>query len=419
MGCSICKEKQDANLAPAMLIRSNTFFSGSPRSFRSEYAVGEILGKGTYATVRSCTNRKSGLKFAVKIVDRKTVSKSSESSFRQEVKIMQMLDHPNIIKCYDFFEEEKYFYLVEEFVDGGELYDRIAAKHVYNEREARDLINILLSTIAYCHNKDIVHRDLKLENLLLAHEGDDAEIKVADWGFATLCESDSLTQVCGSLDYIAPEILQREKYGKAVDMWSVGVVTYMLLGGRPPFQAADETVSVWKIKHCEYEFDKAHWWDVSDEAKDLISHMLVHDSSKRFTAQQALAHPWLHLTDDELEQRVLHATLNNMKDSVSRSASFRSTTDTVLSIHRLHKAINASGRSSGNNSGRTSAINSVVQSRANSFTGENISNPESSVLSPLVVEGAKEVTKNSLAAMSSNNDSVTSILDMSIHVEPC
>jgi calcium/calmodulin-dependent protein kinase I len=330
MGCKICKGCGDER--PPLLLTQDQV----PSTFRARYAVGDILGKGTYATVRSCICRKDGVKYAVKIVDRRRLNRSTENAFRDEVRIMKMLDCPNIIKCHEFFEEDNYFYLVEEFVDGGELFDRIARKHVYNEKEARDLIKTLLGAIKYCHDRDVVHRDLKLENLLLAHEGDDAPIKLADFGFATFAKEESLTQVCGSLDYIAPEILLHEHYGKPVDMWSVGVIIYMLLGGQPPFTGDTDDEEMEKIKTCNYEFDKEHWWDVSDEAKSLISHLLVHNPAERYTVDEALLHKWLQMTDDELEDRLLQGTLLKVKESLPEE--LKSSSDKIISISRVQDA---------------------------------------------------------------------------------
>lgn len=251
MGCSICKHGQ--NKANVPLLQKNALVTTTAptdcRTFRSVYAVGDKLGTGAFSVVRKCINRSTKEQFAVKIVSRKNLSVSTENSFRDEVRILKLLDSPYIVKCYEFFEEEDFFFLVEEFVEGGELFDRIAKKKNYNENDARDLVVLLLRAVKYCHDKDIVHRDLKPENLLMAHHGEDAGIKLADFGFATLATGDSdLRDDCGTLDYCAPEILGNKAYGRAVDMWSVGVITFILLGGYPPFYDKTDSVVIKKIQ---------------------------------------------------------------------------------------------------------------------------------------------------------------------------
>ena len=339
MGCSICKEKQ-AESAKSLHKEP----SQVPRTFRSIYAMGDEIGSGAYATVRDCMHRTTKEKFAVKCVLRKGLTKQTEDAFREEVRIMRLLDSPYVVKCHDFFEEDDYFFLVEELIEGGEVFDRISEKHVYNEKEARDLIRILLYAVQYCHSKDIVHRDLKLENLLLASQLNDHEIKLADFGFATFVKDDhhSLIQYCGTRGYIAPEIVEHTHYGKPVDMWSVGVIAYCLLGGHPPFAAENDDIEMEKIKNCDYEFDQEHWWAVSDGAKDLIRHLLCHDPDDRFTVEQALQHEWVTCDEALLIYRKLHGSLENMKKA--KKDKLKELANTVISINRLNHVINNKNR---------------------------------------------------------------------------
>ena len=161
-----------------------------------------------------------------------------EASLLQEVDILKSIDHPNIVRIYDFFPEKEKFYVVLEFAAGGELFDRIVEKTYYNEKEARSLSTILLTTIKFCHDKSIVHRDLKPENLLLASKEEDITIKIADFGFAVKSKGpSSLTTQCGTPGYVAPEILLSKPYGKEVDMWSAGVIFYTLVCKKLPFQS--------------------------------------------------------------------------------------------------------------------------------------------------------------------------------------
>lgn len=184
--------------------------------YRCRYRTGEVLGEGAYSTVKLAINKVSGQRAAVKIVSRPDISKEDEVALRQEVEIMQSLNHPHIVHCFDFFEEERYYYLVLEFMEGGELFDRIVKKTVYNEKEARDVVKILVDAIKYCHDRNIVHRDLKPENLLLSSKSDDADLKIADFGFAIRTGTGNmLSTQCGTPGYIAPEILENKPYGKS------------------------------------------------------------------------------------------------------------------------------------------------------------------------------------------------------------
>lgn len=165
------------------------------------------------------------------------------------------------------------------------LTKRVALKlqSYYSEREARDLVKLLLEAIKYCHDSDIVHRDLKPENLLLTSKDDDASIKLADFGFAKKIEfnGEGLVTACGTPGYVAPEILEGQAYGKGVDIWSIGVITYILLCGYPPFHDDNHNALFKKIKKGKFQFDSPYWDHVSDDAKDLISKMLVVNPAER------------------------------------------------------------------------------------------------------------------------------------------
>eukprot|EP01041_Mallomonas_annulata_P009785 gene9785-20351_t len=279
----------------------------------ASYQLKEELGRGAFSIVRRGIHLDTGTIVAVKCVSRKDLPPEDEESLRTEVSILRGLDHKNIVKCLDFYVEASHFYLVMEYMPGGELFDRIVKKTYYNEREARDVVFGLIYAIKYCHDKDIVHRDLKPENLLLSTKDDDSNIKIADFGFATVTSTNNLKTRCGTPNYVAPEILMNENYGKAVDMWSIGVITYVLLGGYPPFDDDNESKLFKKIKRAEYEFHPDFWRGVSKEAKDLIKKLLVVTPSHRLTAEQAMQHPWLSANAKELEKHNLESNLATLK----------------------------------------------------------------------------------------------------------
>ena len=294
------------------------------------------LGEGAFSKVYKCTNRKTGESFACKIVDKKSLSAQDEEALRSEVEILSKLTSPHVVKCVDFFEEETTFYVVLEYLAGGELFDRIVKKTVYNEAEARELVRTLLSAIKACHDERVVHRDLKPENLLLKSKVDDKDMKVADFGFAVVAENDHcLTTQCGTPGYVAPEILQGTLYGRPVDMWSIGVITYILLGGYPPFYDDNQKMLFRKIKAGSYEFHPDYWKGVSNDAKDLIRNLLVVKPDKRFTAAQALNHTWLKKDVVDLAGNSLSDQLLELRKFNARRK-FRSAVKAVMMMNTVH-----------------------------------------------------------------------------------
>lgn len=221
---------------------------------------------------------------------------------------MKKIDHPNIVKLVDIYEDERFWCLVMELMKGGELFDQILEREHFSEVEARQYTKAMIDAISYCHDKDIVHRDLKPENLLLSDNSiSEANIKVADFGLARLLDEDTLASTtCGTPGYVAPEVLERKKYGKECDNWSIGVITYIMLSGTPPFHEEEPFALFEQIKACRYEFDDESWEFVSEEAKDFISKILVADPSKRLTCAEMMAHPWMK-KDLNSEKKLLKA----------------------------------------------------------------------------------------------------------------
>ncbi|KAG9406675.1 hypothetical protein AC1031_002995 [Aphanomyces cochlioides] len=258
------------------------------------YKFGKTLGTGSFATVKSAVCKVDNSKWAVKCIEKASLAPDDEEALRVEVEVLQMVDHPNIVKLKEVFDCPKTFYMVMEEMSGGELFDRIVEKEKYSEREARAVVYKLAAALAYCHTLGIVHRDLKPENLLYASTEDNADIKIADFGLAKLIQGNSMMQTaCGTPGYVAPEILEGKPYGGEVDMWSLGVITYILLCGFPPFYDENNAALFATIKAGAYDYPSPYWDHVSDSAKDLINHMLVVDAKKRFTAEDVLNHPWV------------------------------------------------------------------------------------------------------------------------------
>lgn len=257
------------------------------------YDLADVLGSGTFSVVRKGIHLKTKEVFAVKCIDKKGVEDKSEM-IQTEIDILRRVRHPYIISLKEMFETPTHIYLVMELVTGGEVFDKIVERGAYSEKHASKLIREVLDAIAYLHKNGVVHRDLKPENLLYVNDSPDSDIKLADFGLSKIVgNSMLLNTACGTPGYVAPEVLKCVGYDKAVDLWSVGVILYILLCGFPPFYDENTSVLFEQIMLGKYQFTSPYWDHVSDSAKDLVRHLLVVDPAKRYTAQEALHHPWI------------------------------------------------------------------------------------------------------------------------------
>ena len=311
--------------------------SSSGMRFDELYRLKGVLGTGAFSTVREGFHKSSNqVSFAVKCINRKKLSEEDEAALLDEVSILKEMNHAHIIRIFDFFVEPSTYYLVMERMRGGELFDRIVTKAYYNEKEARDTCKIVLEAVSYCHENHVAHRDLKPENLLLLSDVDDSAVKIADFGFAKkVYEPNSLTTQCGTPGYVAPEILEGTAYDERADMWSVGVILYILLGGYPPFIESTQRDLFRKIRKGDYEFHEEYWGTVSSEAKELISSLLTVDRTKRLTADEALENAWILGDDAKLAQRDLGDNLNKLRN-FNGKRKFRAAVSTVMAVNKLN-----------------------------------------------------------------------------------
>eukprot|EP01121_Diplochlamys_sp_Union-15-3_P020598 TRINITY_DN8061_c0_g1_i1.p1 TRINITY_DN8061_c0_g1~~TRINITY_DN8061_c0_g1_i1.p1 ORF type:complete len:373 (+),score=90.70 TRINITY_DN8061_c0_g1_i1:3-1121(+) len=278
-----------------------TFEGALDGDIEKDYALGEEIGRGGFSIVVEAVSKKSGTageKYAVKIIE-KSMIQDDIKLLRREVDIMKRVDHKNILKLHEIYESDDKVYIVMELVNGSELFDRIVDKGYYTEKNAINVIKQILSAVAYLHDQEIAHRDLKPENLLCSGEGSEEIVKIADFGLSKMFSGDELMTSCGTPGYVAPEVLMSEKYDKSVDMWGVGIITYILLAGYPPFYAENDTALFEKIMNAEYDFDDECWDEVSDLAKDFIKHLLVKDPEERLSAKEALKHSWISSSPKE------------------------------------------------------------------------------------------------------------------------
>ncbi|KAJ8465561.1 hypothetical protein OPV22_028113 [Ensete ventricosum] len=269
-------------------------------NLREHYRIGKKLGQGQFGTTYLCVDKNDGKEYACKsIPKRKLLCREDYEDVWREIQIMHHLsEHPNVVRIKGTYEDTLFVHLVMELCAGGELFDRIIQKGHYSERKATQLIKTIVGVVEACHSLGVMHRDLKPENFLFASADEDAALKATDFGLSVFYKpGDTFSDVVGSPYYVAPEIL-RKLYGPEADVWSAGVILYILLSGVPPFWAESEAGIFRHILQGRLDFESEPWPGISDSAKDLIRNMLNRDPKKRFTAHQVLCHPWI--TDDNV-----------------------------------------------------------------------------------------------------------------------
>mmetsp|Transcript_23714 Transcript_23714/g.66745 ORF Transcript_23714/g.66745 Transcript_23714/m.66745 type:complete len:333 (-) Transcript_23714:741-1739(-) len=259
------------------------------------------LGRGRFSVVRSATHKKEGVTYAVKVVENSSLTNEENlEALETEIDILRQLSHPHIVALKEVVATPSDTYIVMELLGGGELFNRIVDDGPFPESKAAALFAQILLAMQYLHDMHIVHRDIKPENILYTEEGG-KDIKLIDFGYAGLWAPDKpLTGLCGTPDYVAPEVLtwyeddeQGTPYGKGSDLWSMGVLLYVILSGCSPFSADEEEQLLAQVAEAKYEFYENEWAGISEEAKDLVKKLLVVDPTVRLTMDAVLEHPWL------------------------------------------------------------------------------------------------------------------------------
>jgi len=253
------------------------------------------MGSGAYGVVWKCIHAKTGQTRAVKIIPKQDSGqvKADIELINKELEILRTLDHPNIVKLYEYYEDAKKFYLVTEYCEGGDLFAGISKVGRVPEPLAAKIMRQVLSAISYCHANNIVHRDLKPDNILLDSAGLEGVIKVIDFGTAEIFQpGSSLKGQSGTSQYVAPEVL-KNFYNNKCDAWSAGVVLYELLSGKTPFQGKNDNEIVTNVAKGHYTMIGEPWNTISKEAKDLIKKLLTYNPDKRIAAKDAIKDPWI------------------------------------------------------------------------------------------------------------------------------
>jgi len=296
-----------------------------------KYDMKDVLGTGAFSQVRLAECREDGHMYAIKIIDKKAL-KGKEDSLENEIRVLKRLKHPNIVALLEVFEDKTKVYLVMELVTGGELFDRIVEKGSYSEKDAADLIKQVLSAVAYMHSQGVVHRDLKPENLLYYSPDADSKIMISDFGLSKMEESGVMATACGTPGYVAPEVLAQKPYGKAVDVWSIGVISYILLCGYPPFYDENDANLFAQILKGEFEFDSPYWDDISEEAKDFIRSLMCVNVEHRLTCEAALDHCWITGVQSE---KNIHATVSEQLKKNFAKSRWKKLMHAIVMVHKM------------------------------------------------------------------------------------
>lgn len=323
--CTVTGRMVDALLA-------KNFYAAKLNSITDDYEILDVIGTGSYSVCKKCLHKATRIELAVKIIDK------SKRDCQEEVEILfRYGGHSNVVTLRDIYEDEKYVYLVMELMRGGELLDRILRQKYFSEREAALTMFVVASAVYHLHKNGVVHRDLKPSNILYSTvEAHPESLRICDFGFAKQLRAENglLMTPCYTANFVAPEVLKRQGYDKACDVWSLGVLLYIMLAGQTPFangpnDSAD--VILHRIGQANYDLTSGNWTSVSSSAKDLVRSMLDLDPSKRLTTAQVLAHPWIQERDTLSENQLTMQDARLVKGAVA--ATYRAISQSPLAPH--------------------------------------------------------------------------------------
>ncbi|EER98014.1 calcium-dependent protein kinase 17 [Sorghum bicolor] len=338
------KRVQSAGLLAGSVLRRDS------ERLKDLYTLGKKLGQGQFGTTYQCVEKATGKHFACKsIAKRKLVNEEDVEDVRREIQIMHHLSgHPNVVSIVGAYEDAVAVHLVMELCAGGELFDRIIQRGHYSEKAAAQLARVIIGAVEACHSLGVMHRDLKPENFLFVNQKEDAPLKAIDFGLSIFFKPGEIfLDVVGSPYYVAPEVLKKH-YGCEVDVWSAGVIVYILLSGVPPFWDESERGIFEQVLKGDLDFSSDPWPSISESAKDLVRKMLNRDPRKRLTAHEALCHPWVCVDgvapDKPLDSAVLtrlkqFSAMNKLKKMALRVIAENLSEDEIAGLREMFKML--------------------------------------------------------------------------------
>mmetsp|Transcript_13678 Transcript_13678/g.20822 ORF Transcript_13678/g.20822 Transcript_13678/m.20822 type:complete len:309 (-) Transcript_13678:93-1019(-) len=253
----------------------------------NDFEIGKPLGRGKFGSVYLAREKRTKYIVAIKVLQKSQLLKAGvEHQLRREIEIQSHLRHRNILRMYGYFYDAKRIYLILEYSPGGELYKRLTIKGRFSEKVSARYIADLSQALDYCHHKHVIHRDIKPENLLVGAYG---EIKIADFGWSVHAPTSRRNTLCGTLDYLPPEMVEGREHDEQVDVWSLGVLLYEFLVGNPPFEAEGHNATYRRISRVDLQFPKG----MPEDAQDLIAKLLQKDPKKRMPLKNISQHPWV------------------------------------------------------------------------------------------------------------------------------
>ena len=347
------ESKSDLNGANKVTIDTNLLVTKGTTNNKNNYKRTKILGQGSFGTVFLVKHKILNTYFAMKVI-KKTNKSEKDEVLMNEINILRKMDHPNIVKITDFYTTNTEYILVTEYCPEGELFYEIKNFAPFNEALTGWYMKQILSAVCYCHKLKIIHRDLKPENILISKKNKNGFnlVKVIDFGTAIIFNKNKNDKsLTGSVYYICPEVLSKNRnYTEKCDVWSCGIIMYILLTGLPPFNGDSDEEIVTKIKNGRFNMEKYPWPIISSQAKDLIKKLLEFDPNKRVTAEEALNHPWFESKQVQSEDnagllkiknpnKLLNNLINFRSDNILGNAVFAYLIHNNIQLNQVHEAI--------------------------------------------------------------------------------